>query len=110
VDAAYLEALHGPMTPCSFESVTLADPFPAPVLILAGRQDSVVGYEAVWGILPSYPRATLAVLDLAGHMLRGEQPLLFTALVDEWLDRVEEWIGARTGAPAVAGGKDRGKG
>jgi pimeloyl-ACP methyl ester carboxylesterase len=109
VDAVYLEALHGPMTPCSFEAVTLADPFPAPVLILAGRQDSVVGYEAAWGILPSYPRATLAVLDRAGHMLRGAQPGLFTALVDEWLDRVEEWIGARTGAPAV-GGKDRGKG
>ena len=109
VDAAYLEALHGPMTPCSFEAVPLAEPFPAPVLVMAGRQDSVVGYESVWGILPSYPRATLAVLDRAGHMLRGEQPGLFTALVNEWLDRVEEWIGSPTGAPAVSGEKDREK-
>ena len=110
VDDAYLGALHGPMTPCSFEAVTLADPFPAPALILAGRQDGVVGYEAVWPILPSFPRATLAVLDRAGHMLRGEQPLLFTALVGEWLDRVEEWIGAPPGAPATGGGVERGKG
>ncbi|MGD0742162.1 MAG: alpha/beta hydrolase [Acidimicrobiales bacterium] len=100
-DAAYLEALHGSGTPCSFERETLPTPLAAPTLILAGRQDNVVGYEAALSILPSYPRATLAVLDRAGHMLRGEQPLLFAALVNEWLDRVEEWIGA--GRPGAGG-------
>lgn len=92
-DAAYLDSLHGSTTPCSFETEELPEPFPAPTLIITGRQDSTVGFKGGFEILPSYPRATLAVLDRAGHLLRGEQPALFRALVDEWLDRVEEWIG-----------------
>lgn len=67
-------------------------PFPAPVLILAGRQDTISGYREAWDVLELYPRATFAVLDRAGHPLRGEQEPVFTALLDEWLDRVEEWI------------------
>ena len=93
-DAAYLAQLHGAATPCSFETEDLPEPFAPPTLILTGRQDNVVGFKAVWEILPSYPRATFAVLDRAGHLLRGEQPALFSALVNEWLDRVEEWMDA----------------
>lgn len=66
-------------------------PLPAPALILAGRQDSLVGYRRAMEILEQYPRATLAVLDRAGHALDVEQKELFAALVGEWLDRVEEW-------------------
>jgi hypothetical protein len=33
---------------------------------------------------------TFAVLDKAGHDLQIEQEKLFNALVNEWLDRVEE--------------------
>jgi hypothetical protein len=40
--------------------------------------------------LESYPRATFAVLDRAGYNLPIEQERLFAALVEEWLDRVEE--------------------
>ena len=61
-----------------------------PVLIVAGRQDSVVGYAAQWDLLEHYPRATFAVLDLAGHALPHEQPGLTKALITEWLDRVRE--------------------
>jgi len=43
-----------------------------------------------WDILENYPRATFVVLDRAGHMLYIEQENLFNALVNEWLDRVEE--------------------
>ena len=64
---------------------------PAPALIIAGRQDSMVGYRRAIEILEQYPRATLAVLDRAGHALDVEQNELFAALVGEWLDRVEEW-------------------
>jgi pimeloyl-ACP methyl ester carboxylesterase len=63
-------------------------PYTSPTLILAGRQDSTVGYAAVWRLLEHYPRATLAVLDRAGHALPHEQPGLLGALVGEWLDRV----------------------
>jgi pimeloyl-ACP methyl ester carboxylesterase len=63
--------------------------FDKPVLILTGRQDSVVGYEDPWQLLPRYPRATFAVFDRAGHNPQIEQPGLFAALAAEWLDRVK---------------------
>jgi hypothetical protein len=35
------------------------------------------------------PRATFAVLDAAGHQLgRLERPVVFRALVQDWLDRM----------------------
>ena len=77
----------------SFEVDKLAEPFGGPTLILAGRQDAEGGYEDAWHVLENYPRATFAVLDRAGHLLGAEQEGLFTALVSEWLDRVEEYSG-----------------
>ena len=38
----------------------------------------------------NYPRASFAMLDRAGHNLPIEQEALFTALVSEWVGRVEE--------------------
>jgi pimeloyl-ACP methyl ester carboxylesterase len=67
-------------------------PFTRPTLILAGRQDSIVGYAEQFALLPHYPRATFAVLDVAGHNLQIEQPALFGALTGEWIDRaMTEW-------------------
>jgi pimeloyl-ACP methyl ester carboxylesterase len=63
-----------------------------PTLILAGRQDATVGYAGSWRLLEHYPRATLAVLDRAGHALPHEQVGLVTALLAEWLDRVAEHL------------------
>jgi pimeloyl-ACP methyl ester carboxylesterase len=65
----------------------------APTLVVAGRQDSIVGYRDAWPLLEHLPRATFAVLDRAGHALEDEQSALFSALAGEWLDRVEEWSG-----------------
>ena len=67
----------------------LSAPFPGPTLVLTGRQDSVVGWADAIGLLNSFPRATYAVLDRAGHGVRAEQNVLFRALVEEWLDRLE---------------------
>ena len=65
-------------------------PFARPSLILTGRQDSRVGYRGAWGLVEELPRATYAVLDLAGHHLgRIERPGLFRALVGDWLERME---------------------
>lgn len=77
----------------SFAVDTLPKPFPAPTLIISGRQDAAVGYRDVWKILENYPRATFAILDRMGHMMGAEQEDLFLALANEWLDRVEEYIG-----------------
>jgi len=56
---------------------------------VAGRLDSTVGYAAAADLVDRYPRASLAVLDDAGHALPHEQPDLLRALLSEWLARVE---------------------
>jgi pimeloyl-ACP methyl ester carboxylesterase len=63
-------------------------PSPHPTLIVAGRQDATVGYASAADLLEHYARATLAVLDGAGHALPHEQPGLLRALLVEWLERV----------------------
>ena len=73
----------------SFDLDAVSETFDKPTLILTGRQDTHVGYRDAWQILEQYPRATLAVLDRAGHGLGIEQPCLFCALIGEWLDRVK---------------------
>ena len=62
--------------------------YPGPTLVVAGRRDSVVGYAAAADLLDHYPRATLAVVDDAGHALPHERPDVLRALVAEWLARV----------------------
>jgi pimeloyl-ACP methyl ester carboxylesterase len=58
-----------------------------PTLIVAGRQDSTVGYAGAVDLLDCYPRATLVVVDGAGHALPHEQPEVLYALIAEWLAR-----------------------
>jgi pimeloyl-ACP methyl ester carboxylesterase len=67
----------------------IGEPFERPSLIVVGRQDSVVGYRDALRIIERFPRATFAILDGAGHLLEGERPALFAALVDDWIDRIE---------------------
>jgi pimeloyl-ACP methyl ester carboxylesterase len=80
----------------SFDVDALKEPFQAPVTIIAGRQDAIVGYRQAWEVVENYPRGTFAVLDRAGHFLTLEQEELFRALVKEWLDRVEEYAAHRS--------------
>lgn len=89
-DESFQERL-APRYAFSFED-ELTTLIEAPALIVAGRQDSIVGYRAAWPLLEHLPRATFAVLDRAGHALEREQSGLFSALANEWLDRVEEHI------------------
>ncbi|MEP1209866.1 MAG: alpha/beta hydrolase [Rhizobiaceae bacterium] len=63
--------------------------FDGPSLIIAGRQDSMSGHLDSIDLLDEYPRASLAVLDAAGHGLAWERPELVTALVRDWLARIE---------------------
>ncbi len=95
-DTAFQQRLR-PHYAFSFED-ELSARIEAPALIVAGRQDSIVGYRDGWPILEHLPRATFAVLDRAGHALEREQSALFKALAGEWLDRVEEYIEGQTGA------------
>lgn len=67
------------------EEVTTVD---VPGLVVVGRQDSISGYLDGIDLMHRYPRATLAVLDTAGHALAWERPEVFHALVRDWLDRL----------------------
>jgi len=73
----------------SFDLAEAEKGFARPTLIIAGRQDTTVGYRDAWDILESYPRATFAVIDRADHGWPLESPRLFAALVEDWLDRIE---------------------
>ncbi len=59
--------------------------YAGPTLVVAGRQDSAVGYAAALDLFDHHPRATLAILDGAGHALPHEQPQILAALLDQWL-------------------------
>jgi pimeloyl-ACP methyl ester carboxylesterase len=61
--------------------------FAAPALVAAGRRDSVVGYADAADLLDRYPRATLAVIDGAGHALMHERPEVLAVLFGDWIDR-----------------------
>ena len=88
LDPAFAPTLQGKSF--SFDAHILAEPFTAPTLFVMGRQDHLAGYKDAWSILDNFPRGTFAVLDRAGHLLDFEQPVLQKALINEWLDRVEE--------------------
>lgn len=80
----------------SFDVDGLPQPFAGPTLILAGRQDTTVGYRDAWSIVENYPRATFVVLDRSGHGTTPQHQGLFKLLVHDWLDRVEEAEALRT--------------
>ena len=69
----------------------VSESFLGPTLIITGRQDAFVGYRDVWNILEKYPRATFVVFDRAGHQVEEKENLV-NALINEWLDRVEESV------------------
>ena len=61
-----------------------------PALILAGRQDSTVGFAGALDLLQHYPRASFAILDSAGHALIHERPDLLAVFVADWLERIRQ--------------------
>ncbi len=87
-DQSFLGNCLAQHVPYGFNVDALEKPFVKPTLMLAGRQDSIVGYRDLWNIIDMYPRASLVLLDWAGHNLQIEQDILFTETVKEWLNRI----------------------
>ncbi len=69
--------------------LSLADgqAYAGPTLVVAGRQDSIVGYAAAMDLVDRCAHGTLAVVDGAGHALPHERPELLAGLIDDWLAR-----------------------
>lgn len=74
----------------SFDVDDLDKKFDRPSLIILGRQDSCVGYKDAWSILENFPRASFAVIDMAGHNLQVEQDEVFSSLVNDWVMRASK--------------------
>ena len=92
-DPSFLDRIRTDPSRYSFHQVPEQTRFVKPTLIVTGRQDMVTGYRDAWTLLEHYPHATFAVLDRAGHewpLPEPQQQRLFAALVNDWLDRVEE--------------------
>lgn len=64
--------------------------FDKPSVFMQGRQDHCAGYEAAFKLLEKYPRATYAVVDSCGHNMQIESAEMFTALIHDWLKRIQE--------------------
>ena len=63
-------------------------PHNGPTVIIVGRQDAMSGYLDGIDLMTTYPRASLAVLDTAGHAVAWERPEVFNALISDWLERL----------------------
>ncbi|MDQ8756843.1 alpha/beta hydrolase [Sphingosinicella sp. LHD-64] len=93
---AFLTSIRG--DPSRYRLRALAGSLPGferPALIVTGRLDASVGYRDAWRLMPGFPRATFVTLDRAEHGVPIDQQQVFAALVDDWLDRLEEDRAAR---------------
>ncbi|MEU4400119.1 alpha/beta fold hydrolase [Micromonospora orduensis] len=88
-DEAFQQALRaGPGYALADEAAdTVVD---APVSVLTGRQDGIVGYADQFHAMRRYPHGTFAVIDEAGHYLPYEQPALLRAHTHHWLRRTRD--------------------
>ncbi|MXW49158.1 MAG: alpha/beta fold hydrolase [Gammaproteobacteria bacterium] len=57
-----------------------------PVLFVAGREDPLFPPSLLASYVPHFPNARITVVDDAGHSPYYEQPEVFNALLDEFLD------------------------
>ncbi len=63
--------------------------FTGPTLVIAGRQDHVVGFKDQAALAGRYPVCELAILDHAGHNAHLDQPERTGELLGLWLERIE---------------------
>lgn len=63
--------------------------FEKPVLLMLGKQDSEVGYEQQYDLYKTYSRASIIILDKAGHNLQIENRKLFNLSFLNFLERIE---------------------
>lgn len=59
-----------------------------PVLIVAGKQDSVVGFQDQFNLSIRYKRATFMAVDGAGHGLQYEKEEVFNQIFRMWISEL----------------------
>ena len=71
---------------------TALTPCDAPVCLLAGQRDRVVGFASLFDALGNYGHATYTCLSSAGHYLPLEQPAIFASVTQSWLTECESFL------------------
>ncbi len=93
-DEAYLASLRADGFALSDEAAeTLCE---APVCLLAGQRDRVVGFASLSGALGSFDHATYTSISSAGHYLPLEQPAIFANVTRSWLARCHIYLDAHS--------------
>lgn len=72
------------------ESGSLLPKFQIPVLILTGDKDQIIPPEKAKTMAAVIPRATLKIVENAGHMPMLEQPQATTTAIRDFLKTIEE--------------------
>lgn len=85
---AFIEKLKNSGYYFSFDVTKFKKKLKKPVLIITGKQDSVVGYKNTMDIIDNFPFCSNIILDHAGHGLVFEQEKLFRILVKDWLKKL----------------------
>jgi len=62
--------------------------FTNPITVMTGRQDDSAGFEDSWNLLKHLPRLTFITLDGVGPQMQIENPVMFNALLRDWLAKV----------------------
>ncbi|MCR5316920.1 MAG: alpha/beta hydrolase [Treponema sp.] len=70
----------------SFNPDKYDSPCKIPCLIIAGKEDSVVGYKDQFDLMKVYVNSTYCAVENAGHNLQIEKPELFENLLISWLN------------------------
>ncbi|KAB2837683.1 MAG: alpha/beta hydrolase [Melioribacteraceae bacterium] len=77
----------------SFDPDKKISSFENPVVIIAGRQDKVVGYTDVENLFPVFPNALIVFADNAGHSLPYEKNELLNFLIKNWIEKINSVSG-----------------
>lgn len=88
-DEDYLEDYQAKGYKASFNVDANNARFDKPVVIMAGKQDSVVGFEDQFALSLQFPRATYLAVDCAAHAMHIEQAELFNAVFKGWIGAFE---------------------
>ncbi|MFL4479674.1 alpha/beta fold hydrolase [Paeniglutamicibacter sp. ORCA_105] len=78
--------------PLAIEPEDRASTFRGPTLVIAGRQDHVVGYQDLATLAGRYENSTFSILERAGHNAHLDQPELTAGLLEAWLARMDELL------------------
>lgn len=79
----------------SFEPSFHEVSYDGPAVFLLGKQDHVVGYADALIYEKQFEKGSFAVIDGAGHNLQIERPNLFSAYLEDFLQRVSQSLGRK---------------